>query len=110
MLASRAASIAARNRGLAAGSGTPARAAVMISRMSLVKSLPRLASCLPLRCMMFLNWECPAISLSEEGKACCDDDHRRLRSPQKAATLPLRDQTGNIYQIWCKVIGLNDVR
>src|SRR3954452_558924 len=62
MLAWRAASTAARSRGLAAGSGNPVRADVVNSRMSLVKILPRFLSCAPLRYMMFLNCEWPAIS------------------------------------------------
>src|SRR6185312_5383512 len=61
MLAWRAASTAARNRGLAAVSGRPERAAVVNSRISLVKILPRFLSCAPLRYMMFLNCEWPAI-------------------------------------------------
>src|SRR5207248_951311 len=48
---------AARNRGLAAGSGSPVRAAVVNSRMILVKILARRLSWAPLRCMMFLNCE-----------------------------------------------------
>src|SRR4051812_46313104 len=64
MLASRAAIIAARRRGLAPGSGAPRRAAVVISRISLVKIFALAASCRPLRCMMFLNWEWPAIALT----------------------------------------------
>src|SRR5712691_11157378 len=61
MLAWRAARIAARRRGLAAGSGRPWRAAVVNSRISLVKTLPRFLSCAPLRYMMFLNCEWPDI-------------------------------------------------
>src|SRR5215510_11577061 len=64
MLASRAAIIAARRRGLDAGSGEPKRADVVISRISLVKILARWASWRPLRCMMFLNCEWPAIARS----------------------------------------------
>src|SRR5688572_11473802 len=62
MFAWRAARIAARSRGLAAGSGRPERAAVVNSRISLVKTLPRFLSCAPLRYMMFLNCEWPAIA------------------------------------------------
>src|ERR1700674_5175224 len=61
MFAWRAAKIAARSRGLAAGSGRPERAAVVNSRISLVKTLPRFLSCAPLRYMMFLNCEWPDI-------------------------------------------------
>src|SRR5204863_5644004 len=62
MLAERAARTAARNRGLALGSGKPERAAVVSSRMILVKTLARFLSCAPFRYMMFLNCEWPAIS------------------------------------------------
>src|SRR5262249_8483962 len=65
MLAARAASTAARSRGLAAGSGKPLRAAVVNSRISLVKTLARFLSCAPLRYMMFLNWEWPAMVTAE---------------------------------------------
>src|SRR6185503_11472703 len=64
MLASRAAIIAARSRGFEPGSAAPSRAAVVISRISLVKTFALAASCRPLRCMMFLNWEWPAIALT----------------------------------------------
>src|SRR5471032_1637668 len=66
MLALRAATRAERNRGFMLGSGKPARAAVVNSRISLVKTLARLASCAPLRCMMFLNWEWPDIETDPE--------------------------------------------
>src|ERR1700693_4897738 len=62
MLACRAATIAARSRGFDAGSGRPWRAETVISRISLANCRPRRASWAPLRCMMFLNWECPAIA------------------------------------------------
>src|SRR2546421_3501647 len=62
MLDWRAASTAARSRGLAFGSGRPERAAVVSSRMILVKTLARFLSCAPFRYMMFLNCEWPAIS------------------------------------------------
>src|SRR3569833_1156940 len=44
MLAARALSTAARRRGLPLGSGTPPRVAMVISRISLVNTLARLAS------------------------------------------------------------------
>src|ERR687896_345554 len=62
MFAARAAAIAERRRGLVLGSGNPDLAAALNSRISLVKSLRRGASCAPLRYMMFLNCECPAMS------------------------------------------------
>ena len=47
MLAARALSTARRRRGFAAGSGPPSLAAVAISRISLVNTLPRRASAAP---------------------------------------------------------------
>src|SRR5436190_15069311 len=61
MLCALAAMIAERSRGLKAGSGMPSLAAMVISRPSLAKSWARTLSCLPLRCMMFLNCEWPAM-------------------------------------------------
>jgi hypothetical protein len=61
MFSAFAARMAARRRGLKAGSGAPSFAATVISRASLPKSLERCASTRPFRCMMFLNWECPAM-------------------------------------------------
>ena len=57
----RAAVIAARSRAFMAGSGAPILAATVISRASLENSFDFWASCRPLRCMMFLNWEWPAM-------------------------------------------------
>jgi len=53
--------IAARSRAFIAGSGWPILAATVISRASLPNSFDFWASCRPLRCMMFLNWEWPAM-------------------------------------------------
>src|SRR6202171_1107514 len=53
--------IAARSRAFIEGSGWPILAATVISRASLLNNLAFWASCRPLRCMMFLNWECPAM-------------------------------------------------
>src|SRR5947209_6984527 len=62
MLCARAARTAARRRGFMFGSGSPVLAATVISRASLPNSLERAASWRPLRCMMFLNCECPAMA------------------------------------------------
>src|SRR5215475_4625804 len=62
MFSARAARMAARNRAFMPGSGTPSLAATVISRASLENNLERTASWRPLRCMMFLNWECPAMT------------------------------------------------
>src|SRR5687768_17567873 len=61
MFSARAASTAARKRGFIAGSGVPILAETVISRASFPNSLDFAASCRPLRCMMFLNCECPAM-------------------------------------------------
>jgi len=55
MLAPRAAETALRNLGLPFGSPPPIRAATMISLMSFVKILPRLASSLPFLCLIVLH-------------------------------------------------------
>jgi len=57
MLPAFAAMTAARSLGFCSGSGRPERAATVISRIRLVNSLARFASCAPLRYMMFLNLE-----------------------------------------------------
>src|SRR5438270_12499278 len=41
------------------GSPPPCRAAMMIARLSLLNSLPRLASMAPFLCLMVAQWECP---------------------------------------------------
>src|SRR5574340_1028768 len=56
-------SIASRRRGFIAGSPPPILAATVISLISLVKILPRLASWRPLRCWMLAHFECPAMSV-----------------------------------------------
>src|SRR5690242_6264788 len=52
---------ARRRRAFMLGSGRPVLAATVISRESLEKALDRAESARPLRCMMFLNFECPAM-------------------------------------------------
>src|SRR6202162_4682401 len=56
--------VAARSRGFMEGAGWPILAATVISRASFENSFDFWASCRPLRCMMFLNWECPAMRVS----------------------------------------------
>src|SRR5215469_14618121 len=58
---SRAFSTATLSRGFIETSPPPARAATIISRLSLVKIFPRIASCLPLRMRMFFHFEWPAM-------------------------------------------------
>src|SRR5947208_9260787 len=61
MFSWRAEMMAARSRAFMPGSGWPILAATVISRASLLNSFDFWASCRPLRCMMFLHWECPAM-------------------------------------------------
>src|SRR3546814_11116463 len=58
----RAAIMAARRRAFIAGSGRPILAATVISRLSFENKAERFLSCAPLRCMMFLNLEWPAMA------------------------------------------------
>src|SRR4030042_6127724 len=61
MFALFAATIAARRRGFPSASPPPSRAAVVSSRMTFVKSLPRLASSLPFLCLIVLHLLWPDI-------------------------------------------------
>ena len=49
------------------GVAAAGRAAMMMYRESLLNSLARAASCLPLRTAMFAEWECPAMSPPRRG-------------------------------------------
>ena len=53
---------ASLRRGFIVGSGSPCLAATVISRASLENIFDRTASWRPLRCMMFLNCEWPAMA------------------------------------------------
>src|SRR5215831_14146483 len=57
-----AARIAVRRRGLEFASPPPMRAAMVISRMILVKTRPRLASVAAFLCLMVAHFECPDIT------------------------------------------------
>src|SRR5205085_12532367 len=65
-----AAVMAARKPARIPGSGRPSLAATVISRASLLNSLDLTASCRPLRCMIFLNCECPAMLVSAARQSC----------------------------------------
>ena len=65
--AARALLTARRRRGFMSGSGMPDFAATVSSRESLEKAADRFLSCAPLRCMMFLNLEWPAICVAYPG-------------------------------------------
>src|SRR5690606_28488382 len=85
MLAPSALSIALRSRGLAAGSPPPVRAATEISRMILVKILPRFASCAFLRCWMFAHLEWPAMETPwNRRERTADYRRRRQGRPRRA--------------------------
>src|SRR5262245_8083889 len=64
MFSARAAWIASLRREFISGSGCPDLAETVISRASLANIFALTASWRPLRCMMFLNWECPAMVVS----------------------------------------------
>src|ERR1700756_1697744 len=57
-----AAPIAVRRRGLVTGSPPPVRAAIVSSRIILVKTLPRLASVAAFLCLIVAHFECPDMS------------------------------------------------
>src|SRR2546426_5817209 len=59
MLEAFAARITVRRRGFPSGSPPPTRAATVISLISLVNTLPRLASAAPFLCLMVCHFECP---------------------------------------------------
>src|SRR5574341_252794 len=69
MLEALALSTAVRSRGLLPGSPPPMRAAIVISRISLVKSVPRLASSAPFLCLIVAHLECPDMVLLLRGLA-----------------------------------------
>src|SRR3990172_465140 len=54
--------MAERRRGLESGSLPPSRVAMEISRMSLVKTRPRLASVAAFLCLIVAHLECPDIA------------------------------------------------
>src|SRR5512146_2981924 len=66
----RALAMASLSLGFIAGSGAPCLAATVISRESLENSLERAASWRPFRCMMFLNFEWPAMVAQDQGTTC----------------------------------------
>src|SRR3712207_560831 len=68
----RAFSIAFWSARFAAGSGPPSRAATMIARESLEKSLPRLASAAPFLCLIDDHLLCPDMCL------LCDEFEKPL--------------------------------
>src|SRR5690349_2393398 len=98
---------ARRRRALNAGSGMPSLAATVISRASLENTFERAASDLPLRCMIFLACEWPAMrsplvseaelngrAYSQIAAACEAGSERRFHLRQRAAD-PERRQLGD---------------
>src|SRR6266566_3652695 len=54
---------AVRRRGLVSGSPPPLRAAILISRISRVKTRPRFASVAAFLCLMVAHFECPDMTI-----------------------------------------------
>src|SRR2546421_5832159 len=70
MFAPLASEMALRSRALPSGSPPPVRAATEISLISLVKSLPRLASRAPFLCLIVCHFECPDIDEFPDESFC----------------------------------------
>src|SRR5438552_18912922 len=102
-------STAVRKRGFELGSPPPRRAAIDISRMILVKTLPRLASRAPFLCLMEAHLECPDIGSRLQPSGGCESitrpgnkkaptrRHRGLRQTARAASagfIPARATRG----------------
>src|SRR5437899_1218754 len=80
-----AAATAVRRRGFAIASPPPTRAAIVISRISLVKTRPRLASVAAFLCLMVAHLECPEpsrrrTSMSDEHEPRKPREQYRLRT------------------------------
>src|ERR1039457_218317 len=67
MFSALAARIAVRSRGLPAGSPPPF-AAIVISLIRRVKTLPRLASVAPFLCLIVAHFECPDMMLPSKSE------------------------------------------
>ena len=82
---SRAFCMAKRSRKLASGLLPPWRTATIISRESLVKSEPRLASASPLVCLIFAHLECPDMAslLRRHGKSVIILSPKRVKVKDK---------------------------
>ncbi len=93
--------VAARRRGLISGSGAPDRAATLISRISLENTLARFASCAPLRYMMFLNCEWPAMGSSNPHQ----NGGNTLPAPARAPWRAIRakpSEVGDSHTRYCR--------
>src|ERR1700760_1615641 len=80
MFSALAAAMAERRRGLPSGSPPPAFAATMISLISRVKILPRLASSAPFLCLMVAHFEWPDMLET----LCYLESSERRNGPQVA--------------------------
>src|SRR3569833_3263166 len=90
-----AALTAARRRGLKSGSGMPIRAATVISRLSFENRFERFLSCAPLRYMMFLYLEWPAMAVAWScGLNGWAPLHRAVRSEQPLPPSPRGEKKG----------------
>src|SRR3989441_6468669 len=110
MLAAFAARITVRRRGFPSGSPPPTRAATVISLISLVNTLPRLASAAPFLCLMVCHFECPDMeplyweksveSIVSRGRPKSEEARRRscglLILSRRCPTLPRRCQRSTI--------------
>src|SRR5580698_10598966 len=79
--------IAVRRRGLELGSPPPTRAAMVISRITLVKARPRLASVAAFLCLIVAHLECPDIARLALEFA---ENHRATPSEEVRRAAPLR--------------------
>src|SRR6185503_658451 len=70
MFAERHFSSTIRSRGFISGSPPPVFAAIVISRASFEKILPRFASMAPLKCLTLAHLLCPAISSQFKTQIC----------------------------------------
>ena len=92
MLCALALSTASRRRGLDAISAPPMRAAIVISRISLVKSLPRFLSWAPLRCWIFAHLLCPAMSIASPKR------HPAIPGPETARMITVIAAAGTLLK------------
>src|SRR5205823_2137726 len=73
------------------GSPPPLRAAMMMARLNLLHSLPRLASMAPFLCLIVAQWECPDMAsplLSPSGLRAACGVASSSATPQAAITAP----------------------
>src|SRR3989338_3146519 len=93
MLASLAAWIAVRRRGFVVGSAPPSFAPMVISRMILVKTLPRLASTMAFLCLILAHLLCPDMIHSSDGLTDLKNFAHRadIMHPEKTGAFQITD-------------------